>query len=433
MILKALSKYLCISVFLGQSVFSCFADGLALTPVNGSPGSDSRPFVFGWEFSVSSAVTITGLAYLDPTARGLGESHPVGIFDSSTGNLLVSATVPAGSSTPFQNGFRVKSVSYTLQPGTYTIAAQRLTDADPVMRLADSVQVAPQITYLREREAQTSVFSMPTTTFDLVGIGDFGPSFTIAEDNFAGKAVTSISNSGSFQQSFSPGVYISVFGTKLANTNRAWNAADFGGGNRLPTSLDGVSATVGGLPAYVEFVSTGQINLVAPNVTPAASGVSVVVKYPGQPDVSAWVAVDAVSPSFFTWLTGTADSGKYAVAQHTDFTNVGKTGLYPSLPANFTTPARAGETIILYGTGFGPTTPQPTQGLLADKGYPLLPLPTATVGGLNAQVTYAGLVPTLAGVYQVNLVLPANIGAGDWPLIVTTGGTTSYSELITVR
>jgi len=354
----------------------------------------------------------------------------VGIF-SNTGALLVSATVQSGPSIPFQDGFRLTNVSYTLQPGTYVIAGQRPSNADAAMVRASSIRTIPQITYIQEREVQSSEFVFPDVAFSMNEAGSFGPSFRVSDSANSARVITSIVNSGSFQGSFAAGIYMSIFGSNLAPGTRLWNASDFRGGNILPTSLDGVSVTVNGTAAYVQYISSGQVNVIVPDMAPA-TGVPVVIKYAGLPDVTSWVQIRDAAPAFFTWPTGTADAGRYAVAQHADSTNIGKLGLFPNLAARFTTPARPGETIVLYGTGFGPTTPVAPTGLIADKGYPLNPFPLATVGGRTATVAYAGIVASLSSVYQVNLVLPADLPDGDWPVVVNVGGTASAPVLLTV-
>src|SRR5581483_2240510 len=118
---------------------------------------------------------------------------------------------------------------------------------------------------MQEREFKTSQFTFPANTLDLNEKGAFGPSFTVASTNPA--TVTGAVNAGSFQPSFAAGTYLAIFGTGLSNTSRTWTPADFANGTNLPTSLDGVSVTVGGTPAYVEYVSPTQLNIVVPDMT----------------------------------------------------------------------------------------------------------------------------------------------------------------------
>ena len=201
----------------------------------------------------------------------------------------------------------------------------------------------------------------------------------------------------------------------------------------MPASLDGTSVTVGGLPAYVYYVSSTQLNIITPSTAAPGNNIPVVVTVNGQPSAAFNVSLQNLAPAFFAWYPGTSDNGKYLIAQHLNYTNVGKTGLFPTAPANFTTPAQPGETIQLYGTGFGPTSPPIASGIATDKVYTLSPTPTATVGGLSAVVTFAGLIPPLSQVYQVDVTIPKDAPNGDLSLVVTVNGVNSFSGLITVQ
>ena len=59
----------------------------------------------------------------------------------------------------------------------------------------------------------------------------------------------------------------------------------------------------------------------------------------------------------------------------------------------------------------------------------------AEVNGLAAEVAYAGGAPDLvAGVLQINLRLPANLGPGDWPVVVRVGEASSQARVtVSVR
>ena len=244
--------------------------------------------------------------------------------------------------------------------------------------------------------------------------------------------ITNVQNAATFSTTLAPNTYAAIFGSNLSTTNpgRSWNAADFtqnGNGTlNMPTGLDGTSVTVGGAPAYINYISPGQINIITPpNVTGANLPVAVSVN--GQASAIFNVTVHSIAPSFFEWL------GKYLIAQHADYTNVGKVGLFPGTPASFTTPAKPGETILLYGTGFGPTTPPIANGIETDKNYPLGPTPAATFGGAPVTVQFAGLIQSLSQVYQFNVTIPSNAPNGDSALIVTVNETPSASGLITVQ
>jgi uncharacterized protein (TIGR03437 family) len=81
----------------------------------------------------------------------------------------------------------------------------------------------------------------------------------------------------------------------------------------------------------------------------------------------------------------------------------------------------------MYGTGFGATTPaMPTAQLISQPAPTALPV-TATIGGVSAEVQWAGLVSS--GFYQLNVKIPA-LAAGDQPVQATIGGFESPSTIM---
>jgi uncharacterized protein (TIGR03437 family) len=251
--------------------------------------------------------------------------------------------------------------------------------------------------------------------------------------------ISNVQNAATFSTALAPNTYAALTGQNLSTTNpgRSWMVPDFtmnsDGTLNMPTSLDGTSVTIGGAPAYINYISPGQVNIITPpNVT--GTDLPVVVTLDGQASATFNVIIQSLAPSFFTWQPSTSDFGKYLVAQHPNGTNAGKVGLFPGTSASFTTPARPGETIILYGTGFGPTSPPIANGIETDaRLYALSPTPTATFGGVPATVTFAGLTAGLSQVYQFDVTIPSNAPNGDSPLVVTVNGAQSVPGLITVQ
>ena len=69
-------------------------------------------------------------------------------------------------------------------------------------------------------------------------------------------------NGASFQPGIVPGSWATIQGFKLSAVTDTW--ANFIVNGKLPTTVDGVSVTVGGQPAYVYYISPGQINFIVP-------------------------------------------------------------------------------------------------------------------------------------------------------------------------
>jgi uncharacterized protein (TIGR03118 family) len=228
----------------------------------------------------------------------------------------------------------------------------------------------------------------------LLGSVSANPNLTVAGVTNAGQAAAGIAGN----------TYIVIKGTDLAVTKRAWATADFGStGKTLPTSLDGVSVTVDDVPAYIEFISPVQITILTPtNVGTSGqivlqvsdNGLTSTVNVPSQP----------VAPGFFL-----ADAAGHIAADHSSGTAVSAAA-----------PAAPGETIALFGTGFGATNPPQVDGQVPAGVSPLVALPAITFNGTSAKVSFAGLVGT--GLYQINVTVPSGLPDGDAAVVATLGG-----------
>ena len=216
-----------------------------------------------------------------------------------------------------------------------------------------------------------------------------------------------------------PNSWVSIFGSNLANTTRTWAGNEIVDG-KLPASLDGISVKINGKAASVEFISPNQINVLTPD--DASSGPVEVLVTNANGNASPVVAQLAqVSPGFFLF------DGKYLAATHANASAIGKVGLFPAAPS-LTTPAKPGEVVILYGTGFGLTDPAMPAGLLVSKLANLATLPQITVGGVSAKVLFAGLIPGFAGLYQFNVEIPSTLSDGDQKVTAQLGSVFSLDS-----
>jgi uncharacterized protein (TIGR03437 family) len=201
-----------------------------------------------------------------------------------------------------------------------------------------------------------------------------------------------------------------------------WSNAIING--NLPRSLDGVSVSVGGQMAYIYSVSATQINAIAPNV--GTGSLPVTVTNSNGTSNTATAVSQTVQPAFFPW------PGGYAVATHIDFRDAVKNGTFAGIT---TTPASLGETIILWGTGFGPTTPAFPVGVETPIATYLTSNPVrVTIGGVSANVIAPALAPGFASLCQVAETVPASLAAGNYPVVASVAGTQSPSTtLLTIE
>jgi uncharacterized protein (TIGR03437 family) len=106
---------------------------------------------------------------------------------------------------------------------------------------------------------------------------------------------------------------------------------------------------------------------------------------------------------------------------------IGTATLYPGA----STPAKPGETIMLYANGFGSTNVPVQSGSISQSGT-LSPLPVIKIGGVAATVQFAGLVAP--GEFQFNVTIPASLGNGDQTITATYGGESTQSgTLVTIH
>jgi uncharacterized protein (TIGR03437 family) len=232
--------------------------------------------------------------------------------------------------------------------------------------------------------------------------------------------IDSVVNGASFLSGLSAGSWSSVYGKNLASTARLWRNDEIVNG-KLPTQLDGVSVTINGKPAAINYISPTQLNVQVP--TDGALGpVQLQVTTP-QGSASAVAELRQFAPGLFAF------DGRYVAAQHPDYTYVAKPGLLQGVVSR---PAAPGEVIILYGTGFGPTLPAILAGEIVTVAAPLANPAVVRIGNTNAEVQWAGI--SAAGLWQFNVKVPEHLADGDAPVVAEVGGVQSQSNVfITVR
>jgi uncharacterized protein (TIGR03437 family) len=273
----------------------------------------------------------------------------------------------------------------------------------------------------RDHPGELAKFAPPTVVNGRVYVPTFSNSVVVYGQLNGGPAIVSprisaIVNSASYLQgAVSPGELVSIFG---ANLGPASEAAGGLVGNYVADTIEGTQVSFGGANAPLLFASSTQINAVVPfGVTGPATLVQVL--YQGQPTASTTVPVQPASPALFA--LDASGGGAGAILNEDGSVN------------SETNPARRGSVVVLYGTGGGFTKPASVDGLLTpvSQDYPLPVLPVSvSIGGQPAHVLYAGAAPgMIAGVMQINAVVPANAQASSDEVVVTIGGYASPTAI----
>ncbi len=215
-----------------------------------------------------------------------------------------------------------------------------------------------------------------------------------------------------------------IYGTNLAAVTGEWTAADFTGGQTAPTVLNDVSVTVGGKAAFIRYTSPGQVNVQVPETTEGPQ--QVVVNNTAGSSAAYTATVKTIQPGLLAPGLFLVNGKQYVVAQ---FANGGYVLPPGTLPGLVTRQAHPGETIVMYGIGFGAVTPATPPGETAVGLTQIMATLQVRIGGAAAQVNYEGMAPTYVGLYQFNVVVP-DIPANDFsPLEFTVNGVPMEQQL----
>ena len=196
-----------------------------------------------------------------------------------------------------------------------------------------------------------------------------------------------IRNGADFSPSIAPNTWVSVLGGSLSATTRNWSSGDFINA-QLPKKLDGVSVTIDGEPAVVSYISPTQINFLVP-ADLAPGPVEIQTANNGLTSTPISVTLANAAPAFF-FVPGESEDENFIAALQAD-----------NSPAVIVTP---GETVELFGTGFGATMPAAPSGQLLSSPLPLQQPVQVSIGNQIAKVTFCGLVGP--GLYQLNVIIP---------------------------
>jgi uncharacterized protein (TIGR03437 family) len=427
----------------GGSTFRLFNDGLPST----LPTASDSPVIPAIRFSLEGAAAMAtfsgvylstgGSAWQNISANSVPTTFNDVAWD---GSYLYAATLGNGvlRSQPF--GPPSATLSADLTPLSFTVSAGGSAAAPQSIGVSASAERLPFFTqaataaganWLSVTPADAVAPASIKVTVSAAGLaaGTYsgtvligstsagnGPltipvTLTVRPSNVT---VSSVFNAASYDSTIAPNTWVTVQGQNLSATTRVWTSDDFSG-VKLPTQLDGVSVQIGGRAALVYFVSPTQVNVLAPD-NASRGTVQVQVNSPLGGSNSLGAVHDLVSPAFFPI------AGKYIAAVHTDGVLVGPAEFVPGLPSR---PAQPGETIELFGTGFGPTNPASTAATV-NAPAPLLNNPILHFGGpqgMVATLSFAGMISP--GLVQLNVTVPPGTANGDLAIVAETAGVTS--------
>ena len=382
-------------------------------------------------------------------------------FDSGTTytpgtkvRVTVKITDSAARIYGFQASSRLSSNTRTAQAGTFTPGTgQFVLCEDDTPRTATGCRSTGPLEFVEHSTPNsTGIFQFdwtpPTTNAgDVVfyvagnaangnGLADRGDHIYTTNATLTAAATTGpkptltqggVVNAGSGKAEIASGTWVSIFGTDLAASPRGLDGPDIVNG-LLPTMLNGAGVTIGGKPAFIGFVSPGQINALVADDAATGDTSIVAINANGQSTPVTATRV-ALSPAFLPFTD--ADGKKYVAARHADFSVMAKAGMFAGLT---TAPAKPGEVVLLFAVGLGPTDPAVAAGRVPTVIARITNSFTLRIGDVPATVAYAGVSPGSAGLYQFNVTVPASLPDGDAVVVLDVNGARSQDNIfITVQ
>ena len=363
------------------------------------------------------------------------------IFIADSGNNVIRRVSGGIITTIAGNG--IAGYSGDGGPG---INAQLTTPYAVALDISDNVYVADYANS-RIREVTTAgTISTVTGTGTAGYSGDGGPAITAEVNTPTGVAVDAQGNvyvvdSGNglvrkllrtFQlimtgavldaasesaTSVSPGQIMVIYGAGLGPSTLVQNQPVNG---VFGTQLAGTTVSFNGLLAPIIYTSATQVAVIAPYNVSFSPNAQVTVSYQNQTSTAITLPVAASAPAFFT--ANQTGAGQGAVLDP------------DGTPNDAAHPAAIGSYIAMFATGEGLTSPAGVDGQLAlTQPYPAPLLPVHVfVGGVQASVVYAATAPTeVAGLFQVNIQIPAGVQPGGYvPIVLLVGNNATVSGAV---
>lgn len=325
---------------------------------------------------------------------------PTGTFDTSVGKTM-------GFAFTVQGNYRVTG-STASGPGIIQNlpAVVAAPDVDPVPMTEAPLLSNTNTPFVRTVAPLGNSIAVLTTS----GV-------TVLSSNYAAPivppSISGVVSAADGSAAVAPGGLISIYGSNMASTNMATSTIP------LPTGMGQACAVINGQLTPLIFVSPSQINAQLPsNVNGKAT---ITIHTQGGVSGNYYFNVNFTAPSVFQSGTAGPLTGLATVVRADNGQLV--------TPTN---PVHSGDTLIIYLTGLGATVPSVQDGTAAPSGVlaTALMAPQLALGGDTLGVLYAGLVPGLVGVYQINAVVPLHAPQGlSVPLVISQGGASTTVDV----
>ncbi len=367
----------------------------------------------------------------------LGTISGAGLY-TSPASIPVAGAVTV-TATSVADGSRSASAQVTLQPPVPAVIV--ITPVTIAMRAGQKQQFSAAATGLASAAVTWSI-SPQTGTIDPTGL------YTAPYPALATQAITvtarstvdstvtgtatislaasgaqisseGVTNAANFQSAaamggISPGLIVTVFGTEIGPAQLAGLQLT-SSGTRVDTIAGGTRVLFDGVAAPMIYALSGQVSCVAPYALAGKISTQVQAEYNGQRSNAVTVPVQAASPAVFT--ADSSGKGQGSILNQDNSVN------------SAANPAAAGSVVVIYATGAGQTNPAGVDGAIIGVPLPVLvQAPKVSIGGVDAEVLYAGPAPGLvAGVLQINAKIPAGLSGSSSAIKINFGTATTLT------
>ncbi len=400
---------------------------LKVSTTGGTPG----PQVGG-----SAPATISVIA--DPASVGLAQGTYNGTITITSPGLqnspvTVNVTLTVGA--PQTITFNVPNISFNTNAGTtgnLTSTFNVTSTGGPVNFIITKAATGCDAISFNPATGTTGASAVPVTvTLNPAGLamGTVACTLTLSGPQGSGilpqtfivnvnvgavlvPQVTAVVNAASFIPGpIAPGEIVTIFGSNIGPTTLT--SYILNPNNTFSTTVADTQVLFDTFAAPIIYVRNDQLSVVVPFEIAGRPTVNITIRRGGQTSAVLQIQVANFAPGLFT--TNQAGNGQAAIINQNNSTNG---------PGN---PASQGQAVSIYLTGAGlMSLGNQTGGVSGVSPLPALPSNSAvsvTIGGQPASVEYAGGAPgAIAGLYQINARIPANIGSGPQPVSVTVGG-----------
>jgi uncharacterized protein (TIGR03437 family) len=368
-----------------------------VTTVTATAGSSMAAAAYNGTVTVSSSsfapdnkpISVTLNVTTQPIAQVSSSALSFNIVQATQAQTTPVAVINAGQGTLTVSGVTATAAS----SGTWLSAA---TVSGGITVSADPTGLTPNTYTGTVTVASNAVNGNVVIPVQLVVVAQ-GPPVA---------AAGGVVNNGTFGsgESLAQGDIVAVFGSQF----------DFDapqGATVLPllTTMDGIQVLVNGIAAPVYYVSANQINFEIPIDASTANGGggTVQVVRNGTPGNLVYVDISPRVPRFIVY------DGGYGIITT-------PAGVLTGIPSN---PVKAGDTIVIYALGLGPTSP-PVDSGTASPGPPgLASVPGTTQVCFGAEspffqapcatALFSGLTPNYVGLYQIDVTIPSGVTSGN--------------------